>query len=45
MSALAEDAQGRLWIGTNSGAVAWFDAATGRFVPAGAGGGPRGTVS
>jgi len=32
IAALATDASGRLWIGTNGGGVAWRDPMTGRFV-------------
>ncbi|HEX4647814.1 MAG TPA: two-component regulator propeller domain-containing protein [Steroidobacteraceae bacterium] len=33
IAALANDADGRLWIGTDGGGVAWRDPLTGRFVP------------
>jgi diguanylate cyclase (GGDEF)-like protein/PAS domain S-box-containing protein len=43
-TALAEDGGGRLWVGSNGGSVAWFDAAAGRFVALPAPAGPRGPV-
>ena len=43
-TALAEGGDGRLWIGSGGGSVAWFDAATGRFVALPAPAGPRGMV-
>src|SRR5688572_30625699 len=32
VTALAEDDQGRLWVGTNAAGLAWYDAANHRFV-------------